>query len=174
MAIYNNGFPMTYQQMYQQYYQQPNLQPNLQQNLQNLQPNLQPVANQIQNGGFISVRSEDEARNYPIAYGNSITFKDETAPYVYVKTMGFSQLDRPVFEKFRLVKESDVPEAEISDLSPKVNKDVEYVTQNDLKAVFEAVKDISDRVDALETEVDDLKTKISEILEKKTTTRSKS
>lgn len=61
---------------------------------------------QIQNGGFISVRSETEARNYPVGFGNSITFKDETAPYVYTKTMGFSQLDRPVFEKYKLVKEN--------------------------------------------------------------------
>ena len=60
---------------------------------------------QIQNGGFVSVRSETEARNYPVGFGNSITFKDETAPYVYTKTMGFSQLDRPVFEKYKLVKE---------------------------------------------------------------------
>ena len=67
--------------------------------------NVQQVP-QIQNGGFISVRSETEARNYPVAYGNSITFKDETAPYVYTKTMGFSQLDRPVFEKYKLVKEN--------------------------------------------------------------------
>lgn len=60
---------------------------------------------QIQNGGFVMVRSEDEARNYPVAFGNSVTFKDETSPYIYCKTMGFSQLDRPIFEKFRLVKE---------------------------------------------------------------------
>ena len=60
---------------------------------------------QIQNGGFISVRNETEARNYPVAPGNSITFKDETSPYVYTKTMGFSQLDRPIFERYKLVKE---------------------------------------------------------------------
>ena len=59
---------------------------------------------------FITVRSETEARNYPVAYGNSVTFKDETAPYVYSKTM-FSQLDKPVFEKYRLVKE-DIQEEE--------------------------------------------------------------
>ena len=68
------------------------------------QPQIQTQP-QIQNGGLISVRSEMEARNYPIAPGNSITFKDENSPYVYTKTMGFSQLDRPTFEKFRLVKE---------------------------------------------------------------------
>ena len=67
----------------------------------------QPVQNpqQTQNNGFVSVRSEAEARNYPVAYGNSVTFKDETAPYVYTKTMGFSQLDRPIFDKYKLVKE---------------------------------------------------------------------
>ena len=57
------------------------------------------------NTGFISVRNETEARNYPVALGNSVTFKDETAPYVYTKTMGFSQLETPRFEKYRLVKE---------------------------------------------------------------------
>ena len=73
------------------------------------------VAPPIQNNGFVLVRSEQEARNYPVAYGNSVTFKDETAPYVYSKTMGFSQLDRPIFEKYKLVKE------EASDPAPAVN-----------------------------------------------------
>lgn len=54
---------------------------------------------------FISVRNEIEARNYPVAYGNSVTFKDENAPFIYSKTMGFSQLDKPIFEKYRLIKE---------------------------------------------------------------------
>lgn len=58
-----------------------------------------------QSNGFVMVRSEMEARNYPVAYGNSVTFKDETAPYIYSKTMGYSQLDRPVFEKYKLIKE---------------------------------------------------------------------
>lgn len=80
-------------------------------------PNNYPYFNQqygqnmpTQQSPFITVRSEMEARNYPVAYGNSVTFKDETAPYVYSKTM-FSQLDKPVFEKYRLVKE-DVQEEE--------------------------------------------------------------
>lgn len=65
------------------------------------QPQMQP---QISNG-FVSVRNELEARNYPVAYGNSVTFKDENAPYVYTKTMGFSQLETPRFEKYKLVRE---------------------------------------------------------------------
>lgn len=76
--------------------------------------------------GFVSVRSEQEARNYPIAPGNSITFKDENSPYVYTKTMGFSQLDRPSFEKYKLVKEDVEEVAEpcvnCSDLKSDINK----------------------------------------------------
>lgn len=60
---------------------------------------------QIQNGGFVSVRSEEEARNYPVAIGNSVTFHDETSAHVYTKTMGCSQFDRPIFKKYKLVEE---------------------------------------------------------------------
>ena len=80
---------------YQNYYQ-----------YQPQQPMPQPTQ-QIQNGGFVSVRSEEEAMNYPVAHGMSVTFKDETAPYIYTKTMGFSQMDRPLFEKFKLIKEEE-------------------------------------------------------------------
>lgn len=83
---------------YNPYYYQPQINPN-----QVMQNQPQP---QIQNGGFVSVRNETEARNHPVALGNSVTFKDETAPYIYTKTMGFSQLDVPRFDKYKLVKES--------------------------------------------------------------------
>lgn len=90
----------SYQQQYQQYYPQ---------NYQQMIPQ-QASQPQIQNGGFVSVRNEMEARNYPIAPGTSITFKDETAPFIYTKTMGFSQLDRPIFDKYRLEKENTTEE----------------------------------------------------------------
>lgn len=89
------------------------------QNVQTLQP-------QIQNNGFVMVRSEAEARNFPVALGNSVTFKDETAPYIYSKTMGFSQLDRPIFEKYKLVKE------EIKETLPGGNEDI----KDELKRIW--------------------------------------
>ena len=61
------------------------------------------------------VRNEMEARNYPVGFGNSVTFKDESAPFVYTKTMGYSQMQPPVFEKYRLVKE------EVKEEEPKLN-----------------------------------------------------
>ena len=94
-----------------------------------------PVQPTIQNGGLVSVHSEAEARNYPVAHGNSITFKDENAPYVYVKTMGFSQLDRPTFDRFRLVRE----EAETAE-EPATNNIADNLPFDDLKADIDEIR----------------------------------
>lgn len=94
-----------------------------------------------QTSGFISVRSEQEARNYPVAPGNSITFKDETSPYVYTKTMGFSQLDRPSFEKYKLVKEDT---EEIT--RPAVNPDIETL-RSDIDKLWGAIDEIKANVE---------------------------
>lgn len=119
--------------MYPQYY-------NYQQQFNNSQPMQQPQQPQIQNGGFVSVRSEMEARNYPVAPGNSVTFKDETAPYVYTKTMGFSQLDTPLFDKYRLVKE-----------------DVETPSEQPTDSRLEAIEQMQDEINRLWSAIDVLK-----------------
>ena len=76
------------------------------------------------------------ARNYPVGPGNSITFKDETAPYVYTKTMGFSQLDRPIFEKYRLVKEESA-----EPLKNEPNEELaEYALKSDCRALREEIE----------------------------------
>ena len=88
-----NYFPIGYQPFYPNQFQQN------QQMFQNQQQG------QIQNGGYYPVRSEEEARNWFVPLGNIVTFIDETKPYCYKKAMGMSPLDRPVFEKYRIVKE---------------------------------------------------------------------
>ena len=96
-----------------QYYNSPYLQPPVMPGQTQQAPQ---VATQAQtptrNSDFVLVRSEDEARNYPVAFGNTVTFKHENEPYMYTKTMGLSQLDRPVFERYKLVKETpqDAPQ----------------------------------------------------------------
>ena len=110
-------------------------------------PVQQPQA-QIQNGGFVSVRNETEARNYPVGLGTSVTFKDETAPYVYTKTMGFSQLDVPKFDKYKLVKEA--PE-EPSNLPQNESFDAEPINN--------AIDDIKSEIESIWGEIDALKEK---------------
>lgn len=116
---------------------------------QNPQPQMQQPTQQISNSGLVPVPSEQFARNYPVAYGQSVSFRDENAPYLYTKTMGFSQLDTPRFEKYRLVKE----EAETPVKEPQVNQTVN-VSSDELKAEIEALKG---EIEGLKKELSDLK-----------------
>lgn len=151
---FNNGFPVGYQPMYYPLQYQPAQYQQIPQTQQPQQPvqqmnQSQPV-NQIQNGGFVTVRSESEARSYPVAPGTSVTFKHETAPYCYTKTMGFNQFEPPHFEKFRLVKEEDTPEA------PEKPAE-EYATRDDLGKLAGVVKGFDELIDTLKTDIETMK-----------------
>lgn len=161
---YNNYFSPAYQPNYygnpNPYYQQmQQQQAMMQQQAQQAQQQAQSQQMQqptIQQSGFVLVPSEQEARNYPVAPGNSITFKDENAPYCYVKTMSFNQLDRPTFERYRLVKENSPSEARESPTAheqPAPTKNTAYATKDDLAAIWD--------------ELDALKEKLKEQIEKK-------
>lgn len=105
----------------------------------------------IQQSGFVLVPSEQEARNYPVAPGNSITFKDERAPYCYVKTMGFNQLDPPTFERYRLVKEEAPVMAQNTSTaqdSADSNKHTSYALKSDLDAIRDELDALRDKLKA--------------------------
>lgn len=140
---------------YTPYY--PNYQPNYYgQNPYMIQPTAQQPMHQqnqqaqqtTQQNGFVRVQNENEARMYPVAPGNSITFIDENAPYCYTKTMDFSQLDRPKFEKYRLVKEEETP----------------TVTGNETVATYATKAE----VDAVRGTLSDLEEKVAKLMAKKT------
>jgi len=117
------------------------------------QMQMQPQMSPTQMSGsssFVLVRNEAEARNYPVAYGNSVNFKDENAPYLYVKTMGVSQFDQPVFEKYRLTKETVT---EPSNLPIEGGEDI---------------KPINDRLDGLKAEIRQIWAEIDRIKEEVT------
>lgn len=104
---------------------------------------------QTQNAGFISTPSEADARNYPVAYGNSVTFKDENAPYIYVKTMGFSQMESPKFEKYRLVKEE--PNApETPEEKESIEKDFAQLRADFESEIFKVRKELQSIKDKIE------------------------
>lgn len=130
------AYPMNYPLYYPQYQQSQN----------------NPAT--IQTNGFISVRSEAEARNYPVAYGNSVTFKDENAPYVYTKTMGFSQLETPRFEKYKLVKEE--PEtAQKESFAISEDNSHSFVEKSEITAIWseiEAIKKVLNKKEVSDDE----------------------
>lgn len=103
----------------------------------------------VRTSEFIPVPNEDVARNYPVAPGSSINFKNENAPYIYTKTMGISQFDQPVFKRYKLVEEA-------SDLALEAPKTQEPINVSDYvkKHEFESFRS---RLDRLEEEVESLK-----------------
>lgn len=120
MAYY--GYPQinpSLQNWYGQFYQpvQQPIQPQIVPQMAQFQQQAAQAQSQQQNSappaavqsGFIRVPSEEVARNWSVAPGTSATFINENAPYCYTKTVEMSQLDRPKFDKYRLVKEEDTP-----------------------------------------------------------------
>lgn len=73
------------------------------------QPQMIPTQQVQQSNNFILVPNEDAARNYPVGPGVSVNFKNENAPYIYTKTMGFSQFDRPIFKRYKLIEDEVNP-----------------------------------------------------------------
>ena len=151
-------FPATYQPNYygnpNPYYQQ--MQNQMMQQNQQMQQSQQAQSQQmqqptIQQSGFVLVQSEQEARAYPVAPGNSITFKDESGPFCYVKTMSFNQLDRPTFERYRLVKEdapSDVRESPTTHEQPAPTKNANYATKDDLVKIWDELDALKEKLKA--------------------------
>ena len=148
---YQPAIPPMQNQAFQQNYQQNQA---FQQQPQNYQQNQQPLHNQqIQNGGFMLVPSEEMARSYPVAPGNCVTFKIEGKPIVMEKSMGFSQLEAPRIDRYRLVREEDAPqEQNLPQNAPKENS-MENEIINELKG----------QIKALNEEMEELKKRLGEL-----------
>ena len=128
-------------QNYNQFYPQYNpMMTYYQQQLQNMQAQQQTQPT-IQDGGIVQVKDETAARNYPTAPGVSITLIDETRQHLFVKTMGFNQLEKPTFKKFLLI-----PEDEQNGGTDGVSKmDIDN-TNNDLKTQIETLQSEYERL----------------------------
>lgn len=125
MPAYNPYFPATYQNSgygYNPYaamqIPQQMMQPVQQGQQATQQASQQPPQMQSISGGIIHVQSENEARQYPVAPGNSVTFIDDTQAFCYTKTMSTSQFDAPVFKKFKLVEVPDNSTAQNAQNTP--------------------------------------------------------
>ena len=127
---YNNAYAVGYP-----YYQQPPLMQT-----QPMQMYPQPTQQQQtapMQGGFVRIPSENDARMFPVAPGNSVTFIDENKLYIYTKSVNMGQLDRPIFEKYRLVKEDDGAQPVDDTNSPVDNPAIDlskYALASDLDA----------------------------------------
>ena len=92
----------------------------------------------MQNGGYIPVRSEEEAMRYPLAPGTFATFRIEGTPFIVEKSMGFSQIESPQYRKYELV-----PVKDGSAEKP------EYVLKGDLKIIEDHIAELEETIKGL-------------------------
>lgn len=144
------GNPYQYPQNYYQQQQAQAVQAQAQ--MQNMQ----------QNSGFMPAPNEAFAMNYPVAPGNCMTFKIEGKPIVVEKSMGFSQLESPKVDVYRLVKEE--PVVETSD-SPQIKV-------FDDGPIWNAIDDLKGEIEAVRSDIEGVKSDCKqESLPKRTTRR---
>lgn len=126
-------------------------------------PQAQPQIQQQQQatGALIPVPDEEFARNYPVAYGQSVSFRDEKQPYIYTKTMGFSQLEPPIFKKYKLVEEP----IEHSEISPEGNLNNQVLTQlaEVIESMKEDIKNLTDFTDDTKEHMEDMWSEIDAV-----------
>ena len=115
------------------------------------QPVNQPVqsAPQIQNGGLMIARSVEDAQRYPVAPGTCVTFKIENEKMICEKIMGFSNLEQPVFKKYRLEEIVDEPTQEEETYALK--SDLESLQNHiaELEKKYGNLEELDKKIDAL-------------------------
>lgn len=122
MALYNNGFPATYQNPY--LIQQPQYQA--------AQPN---------NGSLIWVQGEAAAKSYLIAPNTSIALWDSERQSVYIKSADASGMPT--------MKTLDYT---IRDAAPSVPQTggIAYATKDDLTAVYDQIETLRTKLSGME------------------------
>lgn len=97
--------------------------------------------NQQPQVSFMSIRGKDTAINYPIAPNNTIIFKDETAPYIYVKSMGFSPLEKPMME---IYKKEELQQEGVSEV--KEDNSIIQKIQTDIEGILDDIEGIKQKL----------------------------
>lgn len=86
---YNNGFPMTYQQMYPQYVAS-SLQPQM------MQQQPQMMQQPVNDSGILWVQGEAGAKSWAVAPGKSVMLMDSESSTFYIKSSDNSGMPMPL------------------------------------------------------------------------------
>lgn len=103
---------------------------------------------QIVYGGMIPVSSIEEVLKYPVEPGVCVHFKDTTEDYIYTKTQGFSQMEKPTYEAYHTER------VDFESLLPVNKKLANYAT-------VEQVSDLTAVISQLTKEIATLKNSVA-------------
>lgn len=125
MALYNAGYPATYQNPYM------------------VQPQYQP---QQQQGSLIWIQGEAAAKSYLVAPNTSVVLFDSEAQTVYIKSADASGMPSMKILDYTIREAAQSAPAVTPKDSPA------YATKDDLKAVYAQIKGIEDKLNGLKEE----------------------
>lgn len=138
MALFNNGYPVSYQPVFQPYTQPYTQIPNQPQNI------AQPSAQQ---NGIIWVSGEAGAKAYLVAPNNTVQLWDSEAQTIYLKSADASGMPSMKVLDYT-IRESNKT-APISASTPLDESLSIYATKDEIKAVSEQITVLRDKVDSL-------------------------
>lgn len=147
MALYNNGYPATYQPIYQPYqpYQQPMMQ--------------QPQATQPQqnNNGIIWVSGEAGAKAYLVAPNTTVQLWDSEAQRIYLKSADASGMPTIKTLDYTI---REMPQQNAPAVTQEQGKD--YATKADVNALYEQISTLRAEIDGLTIRKAPAKRKVEE------------
>lgn len=126
---YNNGFPMTYQQMYPQYNYVP--QQQLSQPVVQQQP--QVVQQPQTDTGILWVQGEAGAKSWAIAPGKSVMLMDSESNTFYIKSSDNSGMPMPL-RIFDYTERTSQPQTQPQVVSHAEIDTSQFVTREELEA----------------------------------------
>jgi hypothetical protein len=142
------------------YYPQPQMPMNQMQSPQIQTPQLQqPQQSQDSSFTVMRVPTVKDAREYPIAPGNGLTFFIENEPYICCKTLGNSGMEQPRFKKWRLTEESD----DGSEVAEKKVDPIAYVAKEEHEKELGVLKDHIDQLEKAVSEIRTLKDRLKKM-----------
>lgn len=125
MAIYNNGFPMGYQQYYP------------------IQQNYNPPAQQTNpSGSLIWVQGEAGAKSYLVAPNNTVQLWDSEKNTIYLKSADASGMPSMKILDYTIRENQPVT-------APAVAQDVAYATKADVEALYNQISGIRAELDGM-------------------------
>lgn len=134
MALYNNGYPMSYQPLYPQY------QPQMMQ-----QPMPQTQTPQAQNNGIIWVSGEAGAKAYLVAPNTTVQLWDSESQRIFLKSADASGMPSIKVLDYT-IREASKPNAPITESE---QPHIDYATKEDVSALYEQISSLRAEIDGL-------------------------
>ena len=140
MAVFNNGYPMSYQPVFQPYtqsYTPVQAQPQ----------NVAPVQTPVQQNGIIWVSGEAGAKAYLVAPNNTVQLWDSESQTIYLKSADGSGMPSMKVLDYTIRDSSkNAPNSPIQSANENLSN---YATKDEIKTISEQITALRDRVDNL-------------------------